>query len=235
MSDAPSSTNYVFAPPATPALPVTGTDRLFPIHRIYCVGRNYADHAIEMGGDPSRETPVFFQKSADCMVPSGSEIPYPPASQDVHHEIEFVVALGQGGSNVPAATARDLVFGYAAGFDMTCRDLQAQAKKSGTPWEMAKSFEASAPCSAIAPASAIGHPVAARIWLEVNGVIKQNGDIGQLIWKVPEIIAYLSRFFTLKAGDLIFTGTPAGVSRVHRGDKLRGGVEGVGELAVSVV
>jgi fumarylpyruvate hydrolase len=235
MSDAPSSMSYVFAPPAIPALPVNGTDKHFPIHRIYCVGRNYADHAIEMGGDPSRETPVFFQKSADCMVPSGSEIPYPPASQDVHHEIEFVVALGKGGKDVPSQTARDLVFGYAAGFDMTCRDLQAQAKKSGTPWEMAKSFEASAPCSAIAPASAIGHPETARIWLEVNGTPKQNGDIGQLIWKVPEIIAHLSRFFTLRPGDLIFTGTPAGVSRVQRGDKLHGGIDGVGELTVTVV
>lgn len=226
---------YLFNPPAVPALPIAGSGKLFPIHRIYCVGRNYADHALEMGGDPSREPPVFFLKSADCILLPGQGFPFPKASQDIHHEIEFVIALGDGGDEVPAEKALGLVFGYAAGLDMTARDLQAEAKKGGRPWEVAKSFEASAPCSAIVPASEIGHPDAARIWMEVNGEIKQNGDIGRMIWKVPEIIAHLSRHFTLAPGDLIFSGTPAGVGPVQRGDKLRGGVEGVGDVTLSVV
>lgn len=230
-----ASHEYVFSPPAIPALPVAGSDKLFSIHRIYCVGRNYADHAIEMGGDPSREAPVFFQKSADCIVPPGQDFPYPQSSQDIHHEIEFVIALGGGGNQLPADKALDLIFGYAVGFDMTARDLQAEAKKGGRPWEVAKSFEASAPCSAISPASEIGHPEEARIWIEVNGVTKQDGNISNMIWKVPEIIAHLSRFFRLAPGDLIFSGTPAGVGSIKRGDKLRGGVAGVGKLALSVV
>jgi fumarylpyruvate hydrolase len=230
-----ASPDYVFSPPAIQTLPVAGSDKLFPIHRIYCVGRNYADHAIEMGGDPTREAPVFFQKSADCILSPGHDFPYPQSSQDIHHEIEFVIALGSGGSQVPAEKALDLVFGYAVGFDMTARDLQAEAKKGGRPWEVAKSFEASAPCSAIVPASQMGHPQSARIWMEVNGAAKQDGNISQMIWKVPEIITYLSRFFTLAPGDLIFSGTPAGVGSVQRGDKLRGGVEGIGELALTVI
>ncbi|NJM36023.1 MAG: fumarylacetoacetate hydrolase family protein, partial [Rhodomicrobium sp.] len=202
MTDMTTRAEYIVALPAIPALPVLGDSKLFPIHRIYCVGRNYADHAIEMGGDPARESPVFFMKSADCIVPPGGDFPYPAASKDVHHEIELVIALGSGGSNVPVETALDLVAGYAAGFDMTARDLQAEAKKGGRPWEVGKSFEASAPCSAIALASKIGHPSTARIWLELNGAVKQDGNIDQLIWKVPEMIAYLSRFFTLQPGDL---------------------------------
>ncbi len=227
--------DYLFNPPAIPALPIAGSVKLFPIHRIYCVGRNYADHALEMGGDPSREPPVFFLKSADCILLPGQDFPFPKTSREIHHEIEFVIALGDGGDEVPAEKALGLVFGYAAGLDMTARDLQAEAKKGGRPWEVAKSFEASAPCSAIVPASEIGHPDAARIWMEVNGEIKQNGDIGRMIWKVPEIIAHLSRHFTLAPGDLIFSGTPAGVGPVQRGDKLRGGVEGVGDVTLSVV
>jgi fumarylpyruvate hydrolase len=235
MTDTTRSADYIFAPPPIPALPVAGESRLFPIHRIYCVGRNYADHAIEMGGDPTRESPVFFMKSADCIVPPGGDFLYPAASKDVHHEIELVIALGSGGSHVPVEQALDLVIGYAAGFDMTARDLQAEAKKGGRPWEVGKTFEASAPCSAIALASKIGHPSTGRIWLELNGETRQNGNIDQLIWKVPEMIAYLSRFFTLRAGDLIFSGTPAGVGPVKPGDRLRGGVDGVGELELSVV
>jgi fumarylpyruvate hydrolase len=225
---------YVFAPPTLPTLPVAGTTELFPIHRIYCVGRNYADHAIEMGHDPSREAPFFFQKNPDCVVPPGTDFPYPAATKDVHHEMELVVGLSAGGTDISAERAPDLVFGYAVGLDMTRRDLQAEAKKAGRPWEIGKAFEASAPCSAIMPASRIGHPAAGRIWLEVNGAMRQDGDLAQMIWKVPEVIAYLSGLFTLRPGDLIFTGTPAGVSAVIRGDRLRGGVDGVGEIELSV-
>jgi fumarylpyruvate hydrolase len=226
---------YAFAPPAVPTLPVAAMTELFPIHRIYCVGRNYADHAVEMGHDPSREAPFFFQKNPDCVLPPGADFPYPAATRDVHFELELVVGLRAGGVDIPAERALDLVFGYGVGLDMTRRDLQAEAKKAGRPWEIAKAFEASAPCSAIVPASRIGHPASGRIWLEVNGAMRQDGDLGQMIWKVPEVIAYLSGLFTLRPGDLIFTGTPAGVSAVARGDRLRGGVEAVGEIEVSVI
>jgi fumarylpyruvate hydrolase len=231
----PAAAAYVFAPPAVPTLPVAAMTELFPIHRIYCVGRNYADHAVEMGHDPSREAPFFFQKNPDCVLPPGADFPYPAATRDVHFEMELVVGLSAGGTDIPAERALDLVFGYAVGLDMTRRDLQAEAKKAGRPWEIAKAFEASAPCSAIVPASRSGHPASGRIWLEVNGVTRQDGDLGQMIWKVPEVIAYLSGLFTLRPGDLIFTGTPAGVSAVARGDRLRGGVEGVGEIEVRVI
>lgn len=230
-----SPASYVFAPPAITALPIAGTAELFPIHRVYCVGRNYADHAIEMGHDPSRDPPFFFQKNPDCVLPPGTHFPYPSATRDVHFEMELVVALGAGGADIPAASALDLVFGYGVGLDMTRRDLQGEAKKLGHPWEVGKAFEASAPCSAIAPASRIGHPAAGRIWLEVNGAMRQDGDLAQMIWKVPEVITYLSGLFTLRPGDLIMTGTPAGVGAVVRGDKLRGAADGVGEIALSVV
>ncbi len=235
MADAPQANDYVILPPAVPTLPVAGTSKLFPIHRIYCVGRNYADHAIEMGGDPSREPPFFFQKNPDNVLQPGADFPYPGATKDVHHEIELIVALGKGGIDVPVESALDLVFGYGVGLDMTRRDLQGEAKKGGRPWEVGKAFEASAPSSAIAPASAIGHPATGRIWLEIDGATKQEGDLAQMIWKVPEMIAYLSRLFTLQPGDLIFSGTPAGVGPVSRGNKLRGGVDGVGDIALGVV
>jgi len=230
-----TSPSYVFAPPAIPTVPVAGSAELFPIHRIYCVGRNYAEHAREMGHDPSREPPFFFQKNPDGVLPPGSDFPYPPATRDVHFEIELVVGLSAGGFDIAAERALDLVFGYAVGLDMTRRDLQGEAKKLGRPWEVGKAFESSAPCSAIAPAIRIGHPGTGRIWLEVNGAVRQDGDLDQMIWKVPEVIAYLSRLFTLRSGDLIFTGTPAGVNAVVRGDLLHGGVEGVGELELGVV
>lgn len=235
MSPQPSAAGYLFQPPAVAVLPVVGTDQLFPIHRIYCVGRNYADHAVEMGHDPSREPPFFFQKNPDCILPPGGAFPYPSATNDVHHEMEMVVALGAGGVDVPVEQALDLVFGYAAGLDMTRRDLQGEAKKAGRPWEVGKAFEASAPCSAIVPAGAIGHPAAGRVWLAVNGAVKQDGDMDQMIWKVPEMIAYLSGLFTLQPGDLIFSGTPAGVGPVMRGDRLHGGVEGIAEIELSVI
>ena len=227
-------TDYVFPPAAIPALPVAGSEQKFPVRRLYCVGRNYAEHAIEMGHDPNREPPFFFQKNPDSLVLDG-RFPYPPATADVHFEIELVVALGSGGSDIPVERAVDCVFGYAVGLDMTRRDLQGEAKKLGRPWEVGKSFEASAPCGPIIPASQIGHPAKGAVWLDVNGQRRQTGDLSQLIWKIPETISYLSGLFTLAAGDLIMTGTPAGVGAVQRGDVMKGGVEGVGEIEVRVV
>ncbi|MDY0872976.1 fumarylacetoacetate hydrolase family protein [Dongia rigui] len=226
--------DFVFAPAPVPSLPVAGSSALFPIHRIYCVGRNYADHAIEMGHDPSREAPFFFQKNADSVLPPGADFPYPPATKDVHHEIELVVALKSGGSDIPAGEALGHVFGYGVGLDMTRRDLQAEAKKAGRPWEVGKAFEHAAPCSALQPAEQTGHPRQGAIWLKVNGAARQQGDLNQMIWKVPEMISYLSGLFTLRAGDLIFSGTPAGVGPVVRGDRLFGGVDGVGSLDLAV-
>jgi len=230
-----TGSQFVFAPAPQPTLPVAGSDLLFPIHRIYCVGRNYAEHAIEMGHDPNREPPFFFQKNPDTIVLPGQPFPYPPASSDVHHEIEMVVAIGKGGKDIPLERALEHVYGYAVGLDMTRRDLQGEAKKLGRPWEVGKAFEASAPCSAIVPAADIGHPDHGAVWLDINGERRQTGDLNQLIWKVPEMIAYLSGLFTLAAGDLIYSGTPAGVGAVKRGDRLVGGVDGVGVIDVTVV
>jgi len=226
--------DYVVPPAAIPALPVAGSDQLFPVRRLYCVGRNYAEHTIEMGHDPDREPPFFFQKNPDSLVLDG-QFPYPAASSDVHFEIELVVALQSGGSDIPVERAMDCVYGYAVGLDMTRRDLQGEAKKLGRPWEVGKSFEASAPCSAIVPASRIGHPTKGAVWLDVNGKRRQTGDLAQLIWKIPETISYLSGLFKLAGGDLIMTGTPAGVGAIQRGDVMKGCVEGVGEIEVRVV
>jgi fumarylpyruvate hydrolase len=229
-----TSLHYVIEPTAIPALPVAGTDKLFPVHRVYCVGRNYAAHAVEMGHDPDKEPPFFFQKNPDNLHTSG-EFPYPPASSDVHHEVEMLVALRSGGRDIPVEKALECVFGYGVGLDMTRRDLQAKAKDMGRPWEVGKAFEASGPCTPLAPASAIGHPSAGAIWLDVNSERKQTGDLNQMIWKVPEMISYLSGLFTLMPGDIILSGTPAGVGAVKRGDILHGHVDGVGELKVRVV
>lgn len=226
---------YVIAASETPSVAVAGTADRFPVHRIYCVGRNYAAHSREMGHDPDREPPFYFQKPADVLLPSGSEFPYPVKSNDVHHEIELVVALGRGGSDIAESAALEHVYGYAVGIDMTRRDLQGEAKKMGRPWELGKAFEHSAPISAIVPAARIGHPDKGRVWLEINGELRQEGDLGQLIWNIPDTIAVLSGLFTLAPGDLIFTGTPAGVGPVQRGDHIRGGVDGVGEIEVRVV
>lgn len=225
---------YVIVPPGIPALPVAGTDRLFPIHRIYCVGRNYAEHAIEMGHDPDKEPPFFFQKNPDNVIVDGT-FPYPGHSNDVHYELEMLVAIGRGGVDIPVAEALDHVWGYGVGLDMTRRDLQGEAKKLGRPWEVGKAFEASAPCSPLVPAAEIGHPDTGKVWLTVNGELRQQGDLNQMIWKVPEMISYLSGLFTLQPGDLIMSGTPAGVGPVVRGDHLKGGVEGVGTLDVRVI
>ena len=226
---------YVIAPPKQAVLPVRGTDAVFPIHRIYCVGRNYAAHAIEMGGDPDREPPFFFQKNPDNILLEGEEFPYPDRSSDVHHEIELVVALSKGGKDISLDHAMECVYGYAVGIDMTRRDLQGECKKLGRPWEIGKAFEHSAPCGPIVPASEIGHPSEGAIWLTVNGAMRQEGDLNQLIWKVPEMISFLSGLFVLAPGDLIMSGTPAGVAAVQRGDVMLGHVDGVGDLEVKVV
>jgi fumarylpyruvate hydrolase len=225
--------DHVITPPAPATLPVRGGGT-FPIHRVYCVGRNYAAHAVEMGHDPNREPPFFFQKNPDNLTTTG-RFPYPPKSRDVHHEIELAVALKSGGRDIPVADALNHVYGYAVCLDMTRRDLQDVAKKAGRPWEVAKAFEASAPCGAVVPASEIGHPNRGAIWLDVNGERRQSGDLGQLIWKIEETISYLSGLFELAPGDLIFTGTPAGVAAIQRGDRLHAHVNGVGDLEVEVV
>ncbi len=227
--------DYVFTPEPIPTIPVAGSDKLFPVRRIYCVGRNFADHAIEMGHDPDKEPPFFFQKNPDSIVPPGKDFPYPTETSDVHHEIELVVALKSGGTDIPLDKALDCVFGYGVGLDMTRRDLQGQAKKMGRPWETGKSFEASAPCSVIHPVAEVGHPTQGAIRVEVNGEPRQEGDLNQMIWKVPEMIAYLSRLFELRPGDVIFAGTPAGVGAVVRGDVMTGHVEGVDSISVKVV
>lgn len=224
----------VLDPPSVTLAPVAGTAAMFPVRRVYCIGRNYAAHAIEMGHDPDREPPFFFQKNPDNLDFSG-RFPYPAKSSDVHHEVEMVVALGRGGTNIPVERALDHVYGYAVGLDMTRRDLQGIAKEMGRPWEIGKAFEHSAPMGPIVPAAEIGHPAAGRVLLEVNGKVRQEGDLNQMIWKVPEMIAYLSDYFTLAAGDVIMTGTPSGVAAVVKGDVMHATIEGVGELTVTVV
>lgn len=226
---------YVFPPAAEPALPVVGSDARVPIHRIYCVGRNYAAHAREMGSDPDREPPFFFMKPADAVVLSGASIPYPPQTSNLHHEIELVVVLGKAGRDIPVERALDHVYGYAVGIDLTRRDLQNEAKKTGRPWDMGKGFDQSAPCSAVQPAERIGHPDKGAIWLKINGEIRQQGDLAQQIWTVPETIAYLSGLVTLAPGDLVFTGTPEGVGAVGPGDRMDGHIDGVGDLSVTIV
>lgn len=224
---------YVFPAPPVATVPAAGGEN-FPVHRIYCVGRNYAEHAREMGHDPEREPPFFFMKPADAVVMSGSTIPYPAKTRDYQHEIELVVALGKGGRDVPVAKALDLVFGYAVGLDMTRRDIQGEAKKLGRPWDLGKGFDQSAPCAPISPVAKVGHIAKGAIWLKVNGKLRQQGDISQLIWNVPETIAYLSGFVTLAAGDLIYSGTPAGVAAVVKGDRLEGHVDGLEDLAITI-
>ncbi|MFL6617901.1 MAG: fumarylacetoacetate hydrolase family protein [Povalibacter sp.] len=225
--------NYVFPPSTPPAVPIIGTDQLFPVHRIYCMGRNYAAHAREMGKDPDRETPFFFSKPADAIVRNGATIPYPTRTANLHHEVELVVAIGRGGSNILPADALDHVFGYAVGNDLTRRDLQSDLKTKGHPWETGKAFDRSAPISAIEPA--METPVdKGRIWLTVNGQLRQEGDISDLIWSVPEIISELSALFALCPGDLIFTGTPAGVGPVKAGDRIEAGIEGLETLVTLI-
>jgi fumarylpyruvate hydrolase len=231
--------NYAFPPEPQVAVPISGSDAVFPVRRIYCVGRNYAAHAREMGFDPDREPPFFFCKpdNSIVVVPPGQtvEIAYPPQTSDFQHEIELVVAIGRGGRDIPIEQANDHVFGYAVGLDMTRRDLQLRARDKGRPWELGKAFDESAPIAPIVPASAIGHPASGAVWVQVDGADKQRSDLAKLIWSVSEVIANLSSFFELQPGDLIYTGTPEGVGKVERGQTMRGGIDGLGELSVKVV
>jgi len=216
------------------SLPVVGSDAVFPVRRVYCIGRNYAAHAVEMGHDPDREPPFFFQKNPNNLDASG-EFPYPPHSSDVHHEIEMLVALKSGGSNIALDQALDHVYGYGMSLDMTRRDLQGAQKKMGRPWEIGKAFERSGPCGPLHPVADVGHLDRGRVELKVNGEIRQEGDLNQMIWKVPEMISYLSEYFELAAGDVIMSGTPAGVAAVERGDVMEMSVEGLGSATVKVV
>jgi fumarylpyruvate hydrolase len=225
---------FVIETPPVVAIPVFGSDALFPVRRIYCIGRNYAAHSVEMGGDPNRETPFFFQKNPDNLDASG-EFPYPPHSSDVHHEIEMAVALKSGGAKIPLGEALKHVYGYGVSLDMTRRDLQAQAKKLGRPWEISKAFEHSAPIGPIHPASETGYLDSGRIELKVNGEVRQEGDLNQMIWKVPEMISYLSEYFELAAGDVILSGTPSGVGPVSVGDSMEASIEGLSSKVVKVV
>ncbi|MGD2128253.1 MAG: fumarylacetoacetate hydrolase family protein [Lysobacterales bacterium] len=220
---------YVFAPGPGPSVPVAGEQLLFPVHRIYCVGQNYQEHAVEMGAS-GREPPFFFGKPADAVC-LDAVLPFPPATENLHHEVELVIALAAGGSDIAPTEALERVYGYAVGVDLTRRDLQAAAKKQGRSWTTAKGFDRSAPISAISPVARCGHPEHAAIRLAVNGDLRQSGNTAQMTWKIPEIIAELSRFFELKAGDLVFTGTPAGVGPLLPGDHVECAIEGVGELA----
>ncbi len=206
----------------------------FPVRRIFCVGRNYAAHAREMGRDPDREPPFFFTKPADAAFDAGGTIDYPPETNDLHHEIELVVAIGVGGVAIAAERALEHVFGYGVGIDLTRRDLQARAKELGRPWDWAKGFDYSAPVSPIRPAAAIGHPGSGRIWLAVDGMVRQEGDLGEMIWSVAEVIVAASRSVALRPGDLFMTGTPAGVGAIERGQTVTGGVDGVGAIRVVV-
>lgn len=227
--------DYVIKQPAQASLPVQGSDQLFPVRRVYCVGRNYAAHTIEMGGDPDREEPFFFQKNPDNLLTAGADFRYPVKSSDVHHEIEMIVALKTGGTNISLDSALDCVWGYGVALDMTRRDLQGQCKKAGRPWEIGKAFEQSAPASGLVPMSKIGHPTDGDIWLKVNGEKRQQGNLNHMIWKVPEMISYLSGLFELAPGDIILSGTPSGVGPVERGDVMEGHIDGVGDLHCKVV
>jgi len=225
---------FVFTPPSQPSVAIAGSDQRFPVRRIFCVGRNYADHVREMGNDPKSEPPLFFSKPADAVVESGAVIAYPSNTSNLHHEVELVVAIGKGGSNIGESAALDHVWGYGVGVDLTRRDRQAEAKKAGTPWDTAKGFDHSAPLSALTPVADAGDVLNARIWLSVNGETRQDSNIGGMIWSVPEIIATISQWWELKAGDLIFTGSPEGVSAIAAGDVIACGVDGLAPLTVSI-
>ena len=231
---------FVFPPHQLAALPVAGSADLFPVRRVYCVGRNYADHAREMGAieqAEGREPPFFFMKPGDTVVSGAGQldVAYPPVTQNLHHEVELIVALGAGGENVAVDAANGLIFGYAVGLDLTRRDIQGRAKEKGHPWDMGKGFDQSAVAGVIQPVAQVGHQVRGRIWLKVNGETRQDGDLAAMLWKVADIIANLSTLVRLEAGDLIYTGTPAGVGPLLRGDVLEGGVDGVGTLSARIV
>jgi fumarylpyruvate hydrolase len=225
---------YVIAPPPVPSVAVAGSPLRFPVRRILCVGRNYAEHAREMGGNPEREPPFFFTKPADAVVDSGGSIPYPTLTANLHHEIELVVAIGKGGSDIAPEHALSHIWGYGVGIDLTRRDLQDVAKKASRPWDWSKGFDRSAPCAPLVPAERVTAPLSGRIWLAVDGTVKQDGRLEDLIWPVPDIVAIASRGVELKAGDLIFTGTPAGVGPVPPGSTLTGGIDGIGAIEIGI-
>ena len=227
-------TDYIFAPPEPASVAIDGESKRFPVRRIFCVGRNYAAHAREMGMDPDREPPFFFTKPADTVVDTGAAIPYPPETSDFHHEIELVIAIGKSGVDVSPERALDLIYGYAVGIDLTRRDLQMIARKAGRPWDWGKAFDLSAPCAPLRKVADCGHQTKGRIWLEVNGVIKQDADLAELIWPVADIVSFVSHSMTLQPGDLIYTGTPAGVGPLVPGDKVKGGIDGLGEIAITI-
>lgn len=234
MTSAATQTQYVIDAPSLPSVAIAGSDARFPVRRVFCVGRNYAEHAREMGSDPAREAPFFFSKPADAVVPAQGVIAYPSLTRDLHHEVELVVAIGRGGRAIAPGQALEHVWGYGAVVDLTRRDLQADAKKHGRPWDWAKGFDASGPVSALHPAATVGHPQRGRIWLAVNGTVKQEGDVADMIWPVPDIVGYISQAVELRAGDLIFTGTPAGVGPLQPGDRVSGGVDGVASFEFSI-
>ena len=234
MSEKIKQTEYVLPPPAVPSVAVVGTDARFPVRRIFCVGRNYAAHAREMGRDPDREPPFFFLKPADTVVDNGATVPYPPETSNFHYEIELIVAIGKGGADIPVERALDHVYGYAVGIDLTRRDLQLQAREQGRPWDWGKGFDFSAPIAPLRRVEEVGHPKSGRIWLAVDGQVKQDSDIAKLIWPVPDIIAIASRSMELRPGDLIMTGTPEGVGPVKHGEVMTGGIDGLGEIKIAV-
>ena len=226
--------SYVFDPPAPPTVAVAGEPGRFPVRRIFCVGRNYAAHAREMGKDPDREPPFFFTKPADAVVDSGTIVPYPPETSNFQYEIELVIAIGREGFDVSREAALNLVFGYGVGIDLTRRDLQLEARDKGRPWDRGKAFDQSAPIAPLHRMNGGWHPAAGRIWLAVNGAVKQDADLAELIWPVPDIISILSRSMELRPGDVIMTGTPAGVGAIVAGDKVTGGIDGLGEIDITV-
>ncbi len=224
---------YLFPPAPLPTLPIIGRSETFPVRRIFCVGRNYAEHSREMGGDPEREAPFFFSKPADALVQNNSTLSFPQATQNLHYEMELVLAIGKQGQNIGLSDANDHLFGYASGIDLTRRDLQAEAKEKGRPWDTAKGFDQSAPCTAITERLDIPDIEQARISLEINKDLKQNAKLSDMIWKPLEIICSLSNFYTLMPGDLVYTGTPAGVGQILPGDMLEGHIEGLPTIAVT--
>ncbi|MBD3677713.1 MAG: fumarylacetoacetate hydrolase family protein [Rhodobacteraceae bacterium] len=227
-------TDFVFQPAPPASIAIAGSDQRFPVRRIFCVGRNYAAHAREMGKDPDREPPFFFTKPADVVVEDGASIPYPPDTENLHHEAELVVAIGKGGRDISEAEALDHVWGYASGNDLTRRDLQNEAKRMARPWDWSKGFDRSAPCGALHPASEVGHPSKGFIRLTVNGEVRQDADLTELIWSVPEVVSYISRSIELAPGDLIYTGTPAGVGPLVPGDTVTVEVEGLSPVVTTI-
>jgi fumarylpyruvate hydrolase len=234
MPEALTHVDFVLPPPLPASVAVHNSRARFPVRRIICVGRNYAAHAREMGRDPDREPPFFFMKPADTVVDDGTTVPYPPETKNFHYEIELIVAVGEGGTNIPVGRALDHVWGYGVGIDLTRRDLQLQAREQGRPWDWGKGFDLSAPIAPLRPVSEVGHPKAGRIWLAVNDVVKQDSDISKLIWPVPDIISICSHTIALSPGDIVMTGTPEGVGPVKRGEVMTGGIEGLGEIRIPI-